>query len=362
MVGARPQFIKAAAVSPALREAGIVEQLIHTGQHYDYEMSQVFFDGLNLPRPAINLGVGSASHGAQTGRMLEKVEEVLLQWEPDLVLVYGDTNSTLAGALAPAKLRIPVAQVEAGLRSFDPATPEEINRVLTDHLTCFLFAPNKTAVANLQAEGIRDGVVLSGDVMIELLEGFLPHIEAVSCRLLDVLSLRPKAFVLVTVPRAENTDDPARWGSILKGIKAVAKEMAPIVWPVHPRVRERLATPSLDGVILLEPRPYLETQVLARSACLVLTDSGGLQKEAAFHGTPCLVLRDRTEWVELERTGLVCVAGIESQTILKRAQEVVQATSPATSYPERGEVPPSRLIAKTLATGLARGTRQKALR
>ncbi len=357
VVGARPQFIKAAAVSPALQRAGIEERLIHTGQHYDYEMSQVFFEGLKLPHPAVNLGVGSASHGAQTGRMLEKVEDVLLDWQPDLVLVYGDTNSTLAGALAAAKLRIPVAHVEAGLRSFDREMPEEINRVLTDHLSHFLFAPTESAVANLAAEGIREGVVLSGDVMVELLEACLPAIEEASGPLLDRLEIHRKAFVLATVHRAENTDDPVRWSSLLAALTTVANEVAPVLWPVHPRVRERLTGSPPLGVRLLEPTPYLETQVLARAARLVLTDSGGLQKEAAFHGTPCLVMRDRTEWVELERTGLVWVVGVDAQTVLKMAKAAVRGNFSATGPSGKEGDPPSRLIVRTLSGEMAKAAR-----
>ncbi|MEP0775914.1 MAG: UDP-N-acetylglucosamine 2-epimerase (non-hydrolyzing) [Acidobacteriota bacterium] len=359
VVGARPQFIKAAVVSPALRKAGVEELLVHTGQHYDYEMSQVFFEGLAIPRPDVDLGVGSGTHGTQTGRMMEKVEEVLLREKPDLVIVHGDTNSTLAAALAAAKLHLPVAHVEAGLRSFDRAMPEEINRVLTDHISELLFAPTETAIENLRMEGISRGVVLSGDVMVELLDSVLPDVEAATPSTLAAYDLEWKQFVLATVHRAENTEDRLRWNHILDALQRVAANVGPVLWPIHPRTRARLASVSLTGVSLVKPLPYLSTQVLARAARLVVTDSGGLQKEAAFHGTPCLILRDRTEWVELAREGKVLLTGVEPETVVAGA---ATALSRAGSFREdrpRVVPPPAQIIVDEVTGYLSRAVTSK---
>ncbi|MEW6217387.1 MAG: UDP-N-acetylglucosamine 2-epimerase (non-hydrolyzing) [Candidatus Bipolaricaulota bacterium] len=348
VVGARPQFVKAAVVSPALRASGIEEILVHTGQHYDAEMSAVFFEGLDLPDPSVNLGVGSASHGAQTARMMEGIEAVLLREHPCAVLVYGDTNSTLAGALAAVKLHIPVAHVEAGLRSFDRRMPEEINRVLTDHASSLLFAPTEAAVHNLAAEGITRGVVRTGDVMFELLETSLPAVERAREEALEAYGLRNKRFVLATIHRAENTDDANVWPGILEALRRVAADIAPVIWPAHPRVRALLEKVNLPGVSVIAPLPYLQTQVLARLACLVLTDSGGLQKEAAFHGTPCLVLRDRTEWVELVEDGGVLVAGTDAPRIVECATLACSRSRPPRFEGAKDVGIPSRLIAETL--------------
>ena len=286
VVGARPQFIKAAPVSAALHRAGLAERLIHTGQHYDTAMSEVFFQTLGLPEPAVHLGIGSATHGAQTGRMLEAVERVLLDWRPDLVLVYGDTNSTLAGALAAAKLHIPVAHVEAGLRSFNPHMPEEINRVLTDHVATVLFAPTDAAVANLAREGITSGVVRTGDVMFDAVLRFRSAFAPASAEVVARHGLIPKRYALVTIHRAENTDDPARWNGILEGVRRVGADGLAVVWPVHPRVGERAHAVASANICLSPPLSYFDTQSLLMHAKVVITDSGGLQKEAAFHGVP----------------------------------------------------------------------------
>jgi UDP-N-acetylglucosamine 2-epimerase len=319
VLGARPQFVKAAVVTPALKEAGIDEVLVHTGQHYDWEMSAAFFQGLHLPEPAYNLRVGSGPHGAQTGRMLEAVEEVLCRERPNAVLVYGDTNSTLAGALAAAKLHLPVAHVEAGLRSFNRRMPEEVNRVLTDHLSVLLFAPTAAAVRNLEAEGIREGVVRTGDVMQDLvrsIEGLLGEAWAETAAR---HGLRAKAFALATIHRAENTDDPHCWDGITRGLAAVAAAGLEVVWLAHPRTRPLVQGLHLPGVRLLPPLPYLETQALVRNARVVLTDSGGLQKEAAFHGTPCVTLRLETEWTELVEAGVNRLAGADARVIADSA-------------------------------------------
>jgi UDP-GlcNAc3NAcA epimerase len=329
VVGARPQFVKAAALSPALRAAGVRERLVHTGQHYDQAMSQVFFDGLALPAPEVDLAIGSASHGAQTGRMLEAIEAVLEAMRPELVVVFGDTNSTLAGALAAAKLGIAVAHVEAGLRSFDRAMPEEINRVLTDHLAELLFAPTDAAVANLAAEGLVAGVHRSGDLMCDIVERYRPAVAERAEGICRELGVAPRGFAFATVHRAENTDAEERWGGILAAFATLGREL-PVVWAAHPRTRARLADAQLPGVRIVPPQPYLDTQALLRSARVVLTDSGGLQKEAALHATPCVVLRERSEWGELLAAGAGTLAGADPRRIVAAARAAV---FPATGLP-----------------------------
>jgi UDP-GlcNAc3NAcA epimerase len=303
IVGARPQFIKAAPVSRALAEAGLRELLVHTGQHFDPAMSDIFFDELNIPAPAYNLDINSLTHGAMTGRMIEEIERVLLQEKPDLVLVYGDTNSTIAGALAAAKLHIPVAHVEAGLRSFNRRMPEEINRVVTDHLSDILFCPTQTAVANLKTEGLVDGVHAVGDVMYD---ATLAAIEQAAARseILEKLQLTPKSYAVCTIHRAENTDDPVRFAKVAAWLADMAKDI-PIVMAVHPRTRKLLSqgTQALQGVRLVDPLGYLDMTQLMHHACAAYTDSGGLQKEAYFHQVPCVTLRDETEWVETIEAG-----------------------------------------------------------
>jgi len=306
IVGARPQFIKAAAVSPHLR-AHIFEILIHTGQHYDDDMSRVFFDELDMPMPAYNLGVGSGNHGMQTGRMLEAIENLLLEVRPDRVLVYGDTNSTLAGALAAAKLHIPVAHVEAGLRSYNRTMPEEINRIATDHIADLLFAPTEAAVSNLRCEGIAaDRIHLTGDVMYDVALRFASCAERRSS-ILRELDLAPKSYVLATIHRAGNVDDPVRLEAIYEGLERAAATL-PVVWPVHPRTRPpvdaiRARRNSAPPLRLIAPVGYLDMILLEKNARLIVTDSGGVQKEAFFHGVPCLTLREETEWVELVELG-----------------------------------------------------------
>jgi UDP-GlcNAc3NAcA epimerase len=334
IVGARPQFVKAAALSPALRRSGIDEVLVHTGQHYDYEMSTVFFDGLSLPAPDESLGVGSASHGAQTARMLEGVERVLLDRRPEWVVVYGDTNSTLAGALAAAKLRIPVAHVEAGLRSFDREMPEETNRVLTDHLSSMLFAPTAAAVDNLAAEGIRQGVFRTGDVMLDVARSLGPAIEERLPAVLERFGVAKGAYALATVHRAENTDDPERWAEIVEGLSALSRDGLTVVWPAHPRIGKRLDGLAGDGMRILRPLPYLEAQCLLQAARVVLTDSGGLQKEAAYRGVPCVTLRPRTEWVELVEAGVNVLADARAAAIVAcaRAARWPEAVDPTSLF------------------------------
>ncbi|HET89828.1 MAG TPA: UDP-N-acetylglucosamine 2-epimerase (non-hydrolyzing) [Chloroflexi bacterium] len=321
IVGARPQFIKAAPVSRALRPAAH-EVLLHTGQHYDYGMSAVFFDELHIPEPDYNLGVGSGPHGRQTGQMLIRIEEVLLQEQPDWVLVYGDTNSTLAGALAAVKLHIPVAHVEAGLRSFNRAMPEEHNRALTDHAADLLFCPTQTAVDNLAREGVVAGVHLTGDVMVDALFYNAALAEERS-DVLARLNLTLGDYVLVTAHRPRNTDDPVRLRAILAALEEIARER-PVVFPAHPRTRH--AIEMLDyrpgpGLQIVEPVGYLDILALQKNARLLLTDSGGMQKEAYLFGVPCLTLREETEWVETVEAGWNILVGADHDAILRAARE-----------------------------------------
>ena len=306
IVGARPQFVKAAAVSRALEgHAGITEVLVHTGQHYDANMSEVFFSELGIPAPRHWLGIGSGSHGDQTGRMLAAIETVLVGEHPDCVLVYGDTNSTLAGALAAAKLHIPVAHVEAGLRSFNRAMPEEINRVVTDHLSDWLYAPTSTAVANLAHEGIAGKKVLPvGDVMLDAALFHASHSDLQS-GILESLGLSAGGFVLATVHRAENTDDAVRLAEVFAALNTIAGHER-VVMPIHPRTRQALIqqafTPA-PGLCFIDPVGYIDMVALECGARLVVTDSGGVQKEAFFHRVPCVTLRAETEWTELVESG-----------------------------------------------------------
>lgn len=308
IVGARPQFVKAAVVSRALRQhGGFRETLIHTGQHYDANMSHIFFSELEIPPPQYHLGIGSGTHAQQTGRMLEAIEQVLQVIRPDLVLVYGDTNSTLAGALCAAKMLLPVAHVEAGLRSYNRAMPEEINRVITDHLSSWLFAPTELAVNNLIKENISKELIhLVGDVMYDaaLLYGSKAAEQSQIC---ERLSLTPGQYALATIHRAENTDSPQRMQTIVHALCHIT-ETIPIVLPLHPRTRTRLkefgiAFPQLAGLIVIEPVGFLDMLRLEQGARFILTDSGGVQKEAFFYKVPCITLRSETEWVELLEAG-----------------------------------------------------------
>ncbi|MBX6323223.1 MAG: UDP-N-acetylglucosamine 2-epimerase (non-hydrolyzing), partial [Rhodospirillaceae bacterium] len=304
VVGARPQFVKAAVLSRALAAGGgLREVMVHTGQHFDDEMSAVFFRELSIPAPAYELGVHGGGHGAMTGRMLAALEPVIEAEAPDLVLVYGDTNSTLAGALAAAKLHVPVAHVEAGLRSFNRRMPEEVNRVLTDHASDLLFCPTAAAVENLRREGIVGGVHWVGDVMYDaaLFAGARARAES---DIVTRLGLDDGGYALATVHRAENTDDEARLRRVVACLRAQVRER-PVVLPLHPRTRqaaERFGI-DLDGLLVCPPLGYLDMARLLQGAALVLTDSGGLQKEAYFHRVPCVTLRDETEWVETVECG-----------------------------------------------------------
>jgi UDP-GlcNAc3NAcA epimerase len=323
IVGARPQFIKAAPVSQALRERpDVSEVLVHTGQHYDDNMSAVFFRELDITPPQHNLGIGSGPQGAQTGRMLAAIEEVLLSEQPDWVIVYGDTNSTLAGALAAAKLHIPVAHVEAGLRSFNRAMPEELNRLVADHVADLLLAPTRAAIDNLAREGIAGpNVALVGDVMYDAVLHYGQVAEAQST-VLDDLAVKPGQYVLATVHRAENTDDAARLGAIMSALRQLSDEI-PVILPLHPRTRRAAEAAGLElgagrRLRIVEAVGYLDMVMLERHARMIATDSGGVQKEAYFSRVPCVTLRTETEWVELVESGWnTLVPQVDPESVLR---------------------------------------------
>ena len=321
IVGARPQFIKAAAISHVVRELygdRVTEDLLHTGQHYDDAMSAAFFRELDIPTPRYNLGVGSGSHGTQTAAMLQGIENIMLSTPYDAVLIYGDTNSTLAGALAAAKLGVPVMHVEAGLRSFDRKMPEEINRVVSDHLSRMLFAPTQTAVRNLEAEGFgKEKIVLSGDVMLDN----VLHYNAMA----TIAHPLPERFILATVHRDFNTDNPERLKNILAALCAAADALdCEVVFPVHPRTRHRLDSMDIthtgSRLRMVAPLSYLETLAALRRCSLVATDSGGLQKEAYYCGRGCVLLRPTTEWTEIVDAGAAMLADADPQCIVRCAQ------------------------------------------
>lgn len=325
IVGARPQFVKAAVVSRAIAATdGIEEVLVHTGQHYDHGMSEVFFEEMDIPHPKYNLGINGVGHGAMTGRMLEAIEEVLLKEQPDVLMVYGDTNSTIAGALAARKLGITVAHVEAGLRSFNMAMPEEINRVLTDRISDCLYCPTQTAVENLQREGYDHlGVAIEnmGDVMLDAAL-FYAEKARLQDSVIDTLNLGEKPFVLATVHRQENVDDSARLLEIFKGLDAIQNEMH-VVMPLHPRTANALEANGLQpNIQLIDPVSYFGMLQLLEACEMVVTDSGGLQKEAFFFKKYCLTARDQTEWVELIDHGVNKLVGASAAALISGFSEL----------------------------------------
>jgi len=342
ILGARPQFIKAAALSRAIKENNaqgrdaIREVIVHTGQHFDQNMSEVFFSDLGIPAPDYNLEIAGLSHGAMTGRMLEQVETVLMNEKPDAVVVYGDTNSTLAGSLAAAKLHIPVAHVEAGLRSFNMRMPEEVNRILSDRISSLLFCPTEEAIINLSNEGVTKGVHLAGDVMLDITLHYAE--KATSQFSLSQWGLEEGRYILCTIHRAENTDDINRLRSILAALKEISNEVK-IVLPLHPRTKQLIHKQQmqamLDGFMVLDPLPYLPMLRLQRSAKAILTDSGGMQKEAFFHQVPCITLRDESEWLETVALGWNRIAGADSNVILelyRKLQPGKQVTAAENPY------------------------------
>lgn len=313
ILGARPQFIKAAAVSAIFKDS-VNEILVHTGQHYDPNMSDVFFEELNIPKPKYHLNVGSGSHGAMTGAMLAAIEQVLLDEKPDFVMVYGDTNSTIAGSLAASKLLIPVIHVEAGLRSFNKAMPEEQNRILTDHISDLLFVPTQTAIDNLTREGITAGVHNVGDVMYDGILHFT-GIAKDKSRILDQVGVKDGEYLLCTIHRAENTNDPNRLKGIIDGLNSVSET---IVLPLHPRTQKYLADYGMtikDHIKVIEPVGYLDMVRLESGSKKIVTDSGGVQKEAFFLAKPCITMRDETEWVETVDNGWNIIVGADASRI-----------------------------------------------
>ncbi|MGV8058376.1 MAG: non-hydrolyzing UDP-N-acetylglucosamine 2-epimerase [Smithellaceae bacterium] len=328
IIGARPQFIKAAPMSQKLRDMA-KEVLVHTGQHYDNAMSDIFFRELGIPDPDYNLNVGSGTHGMQTSQMLLGIEKVLIAENPDWVLIYGDTNSTLAGALAASKLHIPVAHIEAGLRSYNRLMPEEINRVLADHLSTVLFCPSKTAVDNLRMEGITQGVHIVGDVMADsvMLAGKMAGDHA---QILSRLGLVEKEYLLATVHRAENTDSPNFLSEILNSFNEIEMN---IIFPVHPRtqkVMQNLGWSPASHVILIDPVGYLDMITLEKSARMILTDSGGIQKEAYWLSVPCITMREESEWVETIEAGWNILTGADKNKII----DAVRSYCPPEAHPQ----------------------------
>lgn len=318
VIGARPQFIKASVVSSAIRDSSTLsEKIIHTGQHFDANMSSIFFDELNIPKPDYQLDIHSGNHGAMTGRMLEAVEKICLEEKPDWLLVYGDTNSTLAGALAAAKLHIPVAHIEAGLRSFNMRMPEEVNRILTDQISDILFCPTDSAVKNLTNEGFDTKpvqVMNVGDVMQDSSLFFSERAFKS-----DALNNIPDtSFIVATLHRAENTDDPARLKSIVSALNYIHSNIRPVVLPLHPRTKKAIASLDLTlNMLVIDPVGYLDMIWLLKNCDAVLTDSGGVQKEAFFFKKPCVTMRDQTEWVELVNCGANLLAGAQSKAIIE---------------------------------------------
>ena len=330
IVGARPQFVKAAVVSQAIRNReSISEFLVHTGQHFDENMSRVFFEEMGISEPDANLGISGGGHGSMTGQMLIRMEELLVEQNPDYVLVYGDTNSTLAGALAASKLNIPCAHVEAGLRSDNRAMPEEINRILVDHACDLLFAPSEEAVKRLRREGIADKkVVRTGDVMLDAAKMFGQKAMSQSM-ILQRLSLKEKGFALCTLHRAENVDSREVLKWLVEGLVQVAKTL-PIILPIHPRTRARLTEFELidqlsPEITIVDPVGYLDILKLESTASLILTDSGGMQKEAFFQQVPCVTLRSETEWIELLPGGHNRLARPMTESISEKAEEALSA-------------------------------------
>lgn len=326
VVGARPQFVKAAVLSRKIAEkysTEFSELIVHTGQHYDKNMSDVFFEEMKIPRPYLNLEVGSGSHGAMTGRMLEKIEQVLLDEKPDFLLTYGDTNSTIAGALAASKLHIPVVHVEAGLRSFNMQMPEEQNRILTDHISTLLFCPTDTAVNNLKNEGVVTGVHRTGDIMLDASLYYRQYLSEPDIEI-------PENFILTTLHRAENTDDPDRLKSI---VQALSESGRNIILPLHPRTIKMLEKFNLEfgsNVMVTEPVSFFEMLYLENNCNMIVTDSGGVQKEAYFFKKPCITMRDQTEWVETVEAGWNKIVGADKVKILK----AIENASKRNTYPD----------------------------
>jgi UDP-GlcNAc3NAcA epimerase len=348
VVGARPQFIKAAMLSRQFKLLGVNELIIHTGQHFDTNMSDVFFEEMEIPKPTYQLDIHNLSHGAMTGRMLEKIEKILKIDKPDGVLVYGDTNSTLAGALAAAKLLIPVIHVEAGLRSFNMAMPEEINRVLTDRISNLLFCPTEAAVSNLNNEGFSQlpvKIFNCGDVMKDAALYYAEKAQLKS----DILKrIGVKKFILATIHRQENADSPENLRNIIAGLNEIHCQI-PVVVPLHPRTRNILAQQyMLPNFIIIDPVSYFDMIMLLKNCELVITDSGGVQKEAFFFGKHCITLREQTEWVELVENGFNVLVG-SNKLKLKEAFELFKTKTSDFSINLYGDGKTAEIVAQTIA-------------
>lgn len=320
ILGARPQFVKAAVLSRVIQENHEIEEVIvHTGQHYDANMSEVFFNEMEIPMPKYNLQVNGLGHGAMTGQMLEKIETILMEEKPDAVVVYGDTNSTIAGALAAKKLHIKVVHIEAGLRSYNMAMPEEINRILTDRISDLLCCPTDTAVKNLNNEGFANmpiEIVKTGDIMKDAVEYYSRTSQDKSSIISD-LNLESGKFVLATIHRQENTDDPEKLKSIFAGLDSV-NEKQPVILPLHPRTKKMMAQHSIQSNIrFIDPVGYFSMMELLKHCSMVVTDSGGLQKEAFFHKKHCIIARDETEWIELVENGFAMIVGSDNDKIIE---------------------------------------------
>ena len=344
ILGARPQFVKAAVVSKALHDKGISETIIHTGQHYDHNMSDVFFDELGIPRPAKNLEAGSGRHGQQTGKMLELIEDFMLSGDrlPRFLMVYGDTNSTIAGALAASKIHVPVIHVEAGLRSFNRKMPEEVNRVLTDHISDLLFCSSDEGVNQLAREGVTKGVHNVGDVMYDAVLTFLAAADAKDSK----PQLPEGEYAVFTLHRPSNTDNPENLKSILSALGQFEKK---VIWPVHPRAKNLLKSHDLpDNLILTDPKPYLEMLLLIRGSSLVITDSGGLQKEAYWQKKRCITVREETEWTETLHGGWNTLTGPNEEKILS----ALKAKTDTPWTPLYGDGTASRKIAEIISEKL----------
>lgn len=324
IVGARPQFVKAAALSRQCKKMGLAEVLVHTGQHFDENMAEIFFTQMDILRPKYNLGINSLSHGAMTGRMLEEIEKVLLIEKPDVVVVFGDTNSTLAGALAASKLQIPIAHIEAGLRSFNMKMPEEINRILTDRVSDYLFCPTETAIENLKKEGYKNfnaEIINSGDVMYDVAL-YYSQVSQQKSTIISNMGLERKPFVLATLHRQENTDDLERLNSIIGAFNELSKQFK-IILPIHPRTQKIIQKERVKlDFEPIDPVGYFDMIELLKKSFFVATDSGGIQKEAFFFEKQCLVLRDETEWTELVELGYNYIVGARKNVILKRADNI----------------------------------------
>lgn len=314
VIGARPQFIKVKPIIEEVSKHKIHHILLHTGQHYDYEMTKIIFEELEIPEPDYNLNVGSHSHGKQTGMMLERIEKVLMKEKPDVVIVYGDTNSTLAGAVASVKLEIPVAHIEAGLRSFNKKMPEEINRILTDRISDFLFCPSEVAVENLKKEGIEKGVFFVGDIMYDIFLKYREKLEEE--KVLKKFGLTPSGYILLTIHRKENTDNPENLKKILESV-GESKELT--IFPLHPRTKKVILEKEIkipENIRVIKPVSYLEMLVLEKNSKKILTDSGGVQKEAYWFGIPCITLREETEWIETVKENMNILTGSDKKKIL----------------------------------------------